>query len=138
MHSDSVPLEVDLSNFKSSTNFGHTNLMLRIAEEMDRYFPNDSLAKKIVSSLNPLAFKQFENSYDQRKFNKKQKTYLRKILRGLLPYEYEHIAVQMEQYGPWVLMSIILFSMMTGVSLFWIFIGPFVKFFSSLFTLGIM
>ena len=44
-----------------------------------------------------------------------------KILRGLLPYEYEHIAVQMEQYGPWVLMSIILFGMMTGVSLFWIF-----------------
>ena len=61
-----------------------------------------------------------------------------KILRGLLPYEYEHIAVQMEQYGPWVLMSIILFGMMTGVSLFWIFIGPFVSFFSSLFTLGIM
>ena len=61
-----------------------------------------------------------------------------KILRGLLPYEYEHIAVQMEQYGPWVLMSIILFGMMTGVSLFWIFIGPFVRFFSSLFTLGIM
>jgi len=61
-----------------------------------------------------------------------------KILRGLLPYEYEHIAVQMEQYGPWVLMSIILFGMMTGVSLFWIFIGPFVGFFSSLFTLGIM
>ena len=61
-----------------------------------------------------------------------------KILRGLLPYEYEHIAVQMEQYGPWVLMSIILFGMMTGVSLFLIFIGPFVKFFSSLFTLGIM
>ena len=61
-----------------------------------------------------------------------------KILRGLLPYEYEHIAVQMEQYGPWVLMSIILFGMMTGVSLFWIFIGPFVGFFSSLFTFGIM
>ena len=61
-----------------------------------------------------------------------------KILRGLLPYEYEHIAFQMEQYGPWVLMSIILFGMMTGVSLFWIFIGPFVGFFSSLFTFGIM
>ena len=61
-----------------------------------------------------------------------------KILRGLLPYEYEHIAIQMEQYGPWVLMSIILFGMMTGVSLFWIFIGPFVGFFSSLFTFGIM
>ena len=86
VHSDSVPLEIDLSNFKSSTNFGHTNLILRIAEEMDRYFPNDSLAKKTVASLYPLAFKQFENSYDKRKFNRKQKTYLRKILRGLLDY----------------------------------------------------
>lgn len=86
VHSDSLPLKRDLSNFKSSTKFGHTNLMLRIAEEMDRYFPNDSLAKKTVASLYPLAFEQFENSYDQRKFNKKQKTYLRKILRGLLDY----------------------------------------------------
>ncbi|MEE2876197.1 MAG: site-2 protease family protein [Candidatus Neomarinimicrobiota bacterium] len=61
-----------------------------------------------------------------------------KILRGLLPYEYEHIAIQMEQYGPWVLMSIILFGLVTGVSIFWVFIGPFVRFFSSLFTFGLI
>jgi CHAT domain-containing protein len=86
VHSDSLELKSDLSNFKPSTKFGHTNLILRIAEEMDRYFPNDSLAKKTIASLYPLAFTQFENSYDKRKFNKKQKTYLRKILRGLLDY----------------------------------------------------
>ena len=61
-----------------------------------------------------------------------------KILRGLLPYQHEHIAIEMERYGPWVLMSIILFGLMTGVSLFWMFIGPFVRFFSSLFTFGLM
>ena len=61
-----------------------------------------------------------------------------KILRGLLPYEYEHIAIQMEQYGPWVLMSIILFGLVTGVSIFWVFIGPFVGFFSSLLTFGLI
>ena len=61
-----------------------------------------------------------------------------KILRGLLPYRHEHIAVEMERYGPWVLMSIILFGLVTGVSIFWIFIGPFVRFFSSLFTFGLM
>ena len=86
VHSDSLELKSDLSNFKPSTKFGHTNLILRIAEEMDRYFPNDSLAKKTVASLYPVAFTQFENSYDKRKFNKKQKTFLRKILRGLLDY----------------------------------------------------
>ena len=61
-----------------------------------------------------------------------------KILRGLLPYRYEHIVIVMEQYGPWVLMSIILFGMITDVSIFWIFISPFVKFFSTLFTFGLM
>ena len=86
VHSDSLELKRDLSNYEPSTKFGHTNLILRIAEEMDRYFPNDSLVKKTVASLYPLAFTQFENSYDKRKFNKKQKTFLRKILRGLLDY----------------------------------------------------
>lgn len=86
VHSDSLPLKKDLSNFKPSTKFGHTNLMLRIAEEMERYFPEDSMVKKTVSNLYPLAFIQFENSYDKRKFNKKQKTYLRKILRGIIDY----------------------------------------------------
>ena len=61
-----------------------------------------------------------------------------KILRGLLPHRHEHIAVEMARYGPWDLMSIILFGVMTGVSIFWMFIGPFVRFFSSLFTFGLM
>ncbi len=61
-----------------------------------------------------------------------------KVLRGLLPYKYQHIADQMEMYGPWALMGLIMMGMMTGRSIFWSFIGPFVKFFSELFTFGLM
>ncbi len=57
-----------------------------------------------------------------------------KVLRGLLPYQYQHIADQMEMYGPWALMGLIMMGMMTGRSIFWSFIGPFVNFFSELFT----
>ena len=61
-----------------------------------------------------------------------------KVLRGLLPYQYQHIADQMEMYGPWALMGLIMMGMLTGRSIFWSFIGPFVKFFSELFTFGLM
>ena len=61
-----------------------------------------------------------------------------KVLRGLLPYQFQHIADQMEMYGPWALMGLIMMGMYTGRSIFWSFIGPFVKFFSELFTFGLM
>ncbi|MBF88306.1 MAG: site-2 protease family protein [Candidatus Marinimicrobia bacterium] len=61
-----------------------------------------------------------------------------KILRGLLPYKYEYIANTLEQFGPWILMSLILFGFISGISIFWLFIGPFVRFFSSLFTFGLI
>ena len=57
-----------------------------------------------------------------------------KILYGVLPPEYEHIAYNLERYGPSVLFGLIIFGMFTGVSIFWIFIGPFVGFFSGLFA----
>ena len=57
-----------------------------------------------------------------------------KILYGVLPPEYEHIAYNLERYGPRVLFGLIIFGMFTGVSIFWIFIGPFVGFFSGLFA----
>ena len=61
-----------------------------------------------------------------------------KILRGLLPYRYEYISNTLEQFGPWILFSLILIGMMSGFSLFWLFMSPFVRFFSSLFTLGMI
>lgn len=56
-----------------------------------------------------------------------------KILYGMLPAEYEHIAYNLERYGPGVLLGLVLFGMLTGVSIIWMFIGPFVGFFSALF-----
>jgi|TARA_B100000315_G_C14595769_1_gene599109 Zn-dependent protease len=61
-----------------------------------------------------------------------------KVLRSLLPYQYEHIVVNLERYGPFVLLGLVMFGMMTGVSIFWMIIGPFVQFFASLFTFGLM
>ncbi len=84
VHSDSIKLAKNFSNFKPSKAYGHTKLLLRIAEELDRYFPKDTDVKKIVARLYAIAFLQFENSYDKRKFNKTQKTYLSQIVLGIL------------------------------------------------------
>ncbi|MEE9167568.1 MAG: site-2 protease family protein [Candidatus Neomarinimicrobiota bacterium] len=61
-----------------------------------------------------------------------------KIVRGLLPNRYEAMAWRLEQYGPWILMGIIFLGFATGYSIFWMFIGPFVHFFSSLFSFGLL
>ena len=57
-----------------------------------------------------------------------------KVLYGLLPPQYEHIAYNLERYGPGVLFALVMLGMLTGVSIFWAFIGPFVGFFSRLFA----
>jgi Zn-dependent protease len=57
-----------------------------------------------------------------------------KVLYGLLPPQYEHLAYNLERYGPGVLFALVMFGMLTGVSIFWGFIGPFVRFFSTLFA----
>ncbi len=57
-----------------------------------------------------------------------------KVLYGILPPQYEHIAISLERYGPGVLLALVLFGMLTGASIFWAFIGPFVRFFSALFA----
>ncbi len=84
VHSDTVSLAEDLKNFKPGKTFGHTKLILRIAEELNRYFPEDSIAKRTVYRLYPLALSQFENSYDDRKFNKTYQSILRQIVKGIL------------------------------------------------------
>jgi len=57
-----------------------------------------------------------------------------KVLYGLLPPQYEHVAYNLERYGPGILFGLILLGMITGVSILWAFIGPFVHFFSLLFA----
>ncbi len=57
-----------------------------------------------------------------------------KILFGLLPPRYEHLAYNLERYGPGILFGLIIFGMLTGISILWAFIGPFVGFFTTLFA----
>ena len=55
-----------------------------------------------------------------------------KILFGLLPDRYEHQALWLEQYGGYILMGLILFGMLTNVSILGLLINPFVRFFTHL------
>ena len=57
-----------------------------------------------------------------------------KILSGLLPTGFEKLFFFMERYGPFVLLGLIIFGRVTGVSILGGLIWPFVKFFSSIFA----
>ena len=57
-----------------------------------------------------------------------------KVLFGLLPPKYDHIAIRLERIGPFGLIALIGLGFITGVSVIWILIGPFVSFFVGLFT----
>ncbi len=57
-----------------------------------------------------------------------------KIMYGLLPPQYDHLAYNLERYGPMVLFGLVMMGMLTGYSILWAFIGPFVRFFAFLFA----
>ena len=55
-----------------------------------------------------------------------------KILMGLLPPAYEYHFAQLERFGPFLLIFILVFSRMMGFNIFWVLIQPFVTIFSVL------
>jgi Zn-dependent protease len=57
-----------------------------------------------------------------------------KILFGLLPTKYGHTIYLLERYGPFILIGLILFGQLTGVSILGGLIWPFVEFFSKIFA----
>jgi Zn-dependent protease len=57
-----------------------------------------------------------------------------KILFGLLPDKYDHIALRLERIGPIGLIVLIMMGLFTGISVIWMIIGPFVTLFYGLFT----
>ncbi len=87
VHSDTLHLNKDLNNFKPSQHFGHTKLLLRIVEELERYYPQDSNISEWIARLNYMAFEQFEHSYNRKKFNQKQDELVRNSLQGVLQYK---------------------------------------------------
>ncbi|MBD3234297.1 MAG: site-2 protease family protein [candidate division Zixibacteria bacterium] len=56
------------------------------------------------------------------------------ILEGLLPRESLGWYYRIERYGPMILMGIIMLGFITQVHILWIFISPFLRFFSYLFA----
>ena len=57
-----------------------------------------------------------------------------KILQGLLPPKYDEIMYNLERYGPFILLGIIMFGRFTGVSIIGSIIWPFVNAFANLFA----
>ncbi len=57
-----------------------------------------------------------------------------KILMGLVPRQYENQLVPYLRYGPTILIALIAIGYLTKVSILWIIINPFVRFFSYLFA----
>lgn len=58
-----------------------------------------------------------------------------KILMGLLPPAYAYQFAQLERFGPFLLIFILMFSYMMRLNIFWVLISPFVAIFSA--VLGI-
>lgn len=56
------------------------------------------------------------------------------VLFALLPAKYRHIEFWLMRYGFFVLIGLIMFDRITGIPVLWGWIGPFVTFFSTLFT----
>jgi Zn-dependent protease len=56
------------------------------------------------------------------------------IFSGLMVRKNPQLVYKLQMYGPKILFGLILFGMFTNISIIWIFIGPFVRFFMSLFT----
>jgi len=56
-----------------------------------------------------------------------------KILYGMLPNKYDYIIDDVERYGPFILMGVILFGWITKISIIGAFISPFINFFSNIF-----
>ena len=77
-------LTENYSNFKPTDNFGHTKLILRIAEELNTYYGDDPEVEKRIAKLYDISLSQFEKSYSQRQFNKTYQTLLAQISKGIL------------------------------------------------------
>ncbi|MEA1987447.1 MAG: site-2 protease family protein, partial [Candidatus Marinimicrobia bacterium] len=56
-----------------------------------------------------------------------------KILAGLLPPKYDEMMYNLERYGMFILLGVILLGRFTGTSIIGIIIWPFVGFFANLF-----
>ncbi|MFD2588900.1 CHAT domain-containing protein [Croceitalea marina] len=79
-----INLTQDYKNYKPTTKYNETALLLRIGEKIDEYFNEDAESLEILANLYYAAFRQFENSYNSSIVSSIQNTEVRSILRELL------------------------------------------------------
>jgi len=84
IHQGKDSLNANYNNFKPSKSYNHTRLLIRISEELNNYYPKDSVIQKKIAKFYYLALQQFENSYSDINFNAKQNQQLRQIIQGIL------------------------------------------------------
>lgn len=84
IHKSKDSLKANYNNFTPSKSYNHTRLLLRISEELNNYYPKDTIVQKRIGKLYDMALQQFENSYLNINFNKQQNDQLRKIIKGIL------------------------------------------------------
>ena len=84
IHTGKDSLHINFDNFIPSKSYNHTNLLIRIGEELNYFYKKDTLIQKKANKIYLLALQQFENSYLDINFNPKQNNELRKIIQGLL------------------------------------------------------
>lgn len=84
IHQGKDSLQTNYANFKPSKGYNHTNLLIRIGEELNYYYKKDTLIQEKANKIYLLALQQFENSYLDVNFNPKQNKELRKIIQGIL------------------------------------------------------
>ena len=56
------------------------------------------------------------------------------IFSGIMIRRNPQLVMQLQMYGPQILMGLILFGMFTGISIIWVFMSPFVNFFMFVFA----
>ena len=84
IHQGDTLLRSDYRNFKPSKKYNHTRLLLRIHEELTRFYEKDSVLQKKVDFIPYMALQQFENSYLDVNFNSKQNNQIRQIIQRIL------------------------------------------------------
>jgi len=84
IHQGEKSLNQNYRNFKPSKQYNHTRLLLRIHEELTRFYNKDSVLRKKIDFIPYMALQQFENSYLDTGFNTKQNQQLRQIIQGVL------------------------------------------------------
>lgn len=84
IHQGDSTLLANYKSFKPSKRYNHTRLLLRIHEELRRYYGKDSILKQKIAQIPFMALQQFENSYLDVNFNSQQNKELQEIIKGIL------------------------------------------------------